>query len=170
MASFTNIAGLLFGQLIPIYIVGTSPSRSVIWLCQCECGNTTHVTSKHLIDGNTKGCGCIRRRRGKFHHNYKNGRTRNHVKHAEWRNQVLQRCNYTCDISGKIGGSLQAHHLNGWAWFPKERYDINNGVALSIREHILFHDWLGGISVKCTREDYEIYKPMRIRENMVLGI
>lgn len=81
---------------------------------------------------------------------------------------MLQRCNYTCDISGRTDCRLEPHHLNGWAWFPAERYDPFNGVALSIREHILFHEWNGGIYAKCTREDYERYKQFRLLELLTI--
>lgn len=31
------------------------------WLCQCECGNTTIVSSNVLKKGHTKSCGCLNR-------------------------------------------------------------------------------------------------------------
>ena len=33
--------------------------RKVMWLCKCDCGNTTIVTSQDLKSGHTKSCGCI---------------------------------------------------------------------------------------------------------------
>ncbi len=32
---------------------------SPLWLCQCECGNSTSTTSRSLRTGNTQSCGCI---------------------------------------------------------------------------------------------------------------
>ena len=29
------------------------------WLCECDCGNTTVVTTAHLKSGHTKSCGCF---------------------------------------------------------------------------------------------------------------
>lgn len=34
--------------------------REALWLCQCECGNTTIVQGGNLRSGNTKSCGCIK--------------------------------------------------------------------------------------------------------------
>ena len=36
-------------------------SRSPMWLCECECGNTTRVQGRSLLGGLTKSCGCLRR-------------------------------------------------------------------------------------------------------------
>lgn len=33
--------------------------RQYHWLCQCDCGNTSIVRGKSLIQGNTKSCGCL---------------------------------------------------------------------------------------------------------------
>lgn len=59
---------------------------------------------------------------------------------------------------------LQAHHLNNFAQFPEQRYDPENGVALTRREHFLFHDYMGGPYVPCTRLDYEVYRMIRMNE------
>lgn len=32
------------------------------WDCKCECGNITVVNTRSLTSGNTKSCGCLRRR------------------------------------------------------------------------------------------------------------
>lgn len=37
-----------------------SPSNKVRWVCDCDCGTTTLVTTQALIGGNTKSCGCMR--------------------------------------------------------------------------------------------------------------
>lgn len=35
------------------------------WKCICNCGNETEVDYYHLINGNTKSCGCLHKRKGK---------------------------------------------------------------------------------------------------------
>lgn len=37
-----------------------SSGRHVVWECECQCGNTTFVTTCNLMSGNTKSCGCLR--------------------------------------------------------------------------------------------------------------
>lgn len=55
--------------------------------------------------------------KGKFHYNYKNGRTplymriRNLTKYKEWREKVYKRDSYTCTkCKNNLGGNLNAHH------------------------------------------------------------
>ena len=45
------------------------------WNCLCDCGKETEVAQDALIAGNTKSCGCLRKRRGKNSSAWKNGRT-----------------------------------------------------------------------------------------------
>ena len=58
MASPKDLTGQRFGRLTPIEIVGRN-GRSVVWRCQCDCGNIKDVSAKHLIPGGTRSCGCI---------------------------------------------------------------------------------------------------------------
>ena len=90
--------------------------------------------------------------------------------HRVWRAAVLRRDGWTCDISGVVSTNNHAHHLNAYAWFPLQRCNLSNGITLTPHEHQLFHDYMGGIEQKCTRQDYDRYKPLRIRELTVLGV
>ena len=36
-------------------------SGGVMWLCQCECGNTIEVRGSSLVSGHTKSCGCLQK-------------------------------------------------------------------------------------------------------------
>lgn len=36
-------------------------SGSVLWKCQCECGNITLATGSELKNGHKKSCGCLHR-------------------------------------------------------------------------------------------------------------
>lgn len=59
-----DLTGIRFGSLIPIrfhakkeYPCGSSEA---MWLCQCDCGNTTIVSRGNLKKGTVKSCGCSR--------------------------------------------------------------------------------------------------------------
>lgn len=39
-------------------IIKKDKGRHVLWLCQCDCGNTTIVSSNNLVSGTTNSCGC----------------------------------------------------------------------------------------------------------------
>jgi hypothetical protein len=51
-----------------------------------------------------------------------------------WRKEVLKRDNYTCQECGKTK-KLQVHHINSWAEYPFERFNIENGQTLCRKCH-----------------------------------
>ena len=54
---YKDLTGILFGDLVPIEIVGTDKSGCMLWKCKCTCGNTIVKSSKNLKRGNPS-CGC----------------------------------------------------------------------------------------------------------------
>jgi hypothetical protein len=60
MPKLLNITGQRFGRLVALELQGRYQNRA-LWLCQCDCGNTTIVRSCHLVNGRTKSCGCLQR-------------------------------------------------------------------------------------------------------------
>lgn len=57
-----SIIGLKFGRLT---VIGKSDKKasngSMMWKCQCECGNITYSNSSNLKRGHTTSCGCAKR-------------------------------------------------------------------------------------------------------------
>lgn len=53
-----------FGRLVVTkrngYHISPSGDKVIMWLCQCDCGNTTLVRTTHLTHNLTKSCGCLR--------------------------------------------------------------------------------------------------------------
>lgn len=58
--------------------------------------------------------------------NFKARRTK---RYQEWRLSVLERDKYTCQQCGSKK-NIEAHHVKQFAFYKKQRYDINNGMAL----------------------------------------
>lgn len=54
-----DLVGKRFGRLT--VMKKTSSNFQIFWLCECDCGNTTLVTTSHLNSGHTKSCGCFSR-------------------------------------------------------------------------------------------------------------
>lgn len=54
-----NLIGEQFGRLKVIKEVDSNTTQRK-WLCQCQCGNQTILTSHILASGHTQSCGCIR--------------------------------------------------------------------------------------------------------------
>jgi 5-methylcytosine-specific restriction endonuclease McrA len=57
----------------------------------------------------------------------------------QWRKEVFKRDSYICQICGQKHGDINAHHLNSYADFPEQRYEIDNGVTLCEKDHMEFH-------------------------------
>lgn len=76
MPRYKDISGQEFGRLRAVKRIGTGEYGHVIWLCQCECGDTKKVTYSHLVNGDTKSCGCLRREEAK----------KKFTKHGGWAN------------------------------------------------------------------------------------
>ena len=58
MGAFKDITGQRFGRLT---VLKPTPERryaSVVWLCQCDCGQQVSVDGKNLRRGDTRSCGC----------------------------------------------------------------------------------------------------------------
>lgn len=62
---------------------------------------------------------------------------------SAWRRSVFERDHFTCQITGRKGGKLAAHHLDGWDGHPSKRFDPNNGITISEALHDLFHEIYG---------------------------
>ena len=55
-----DLTGQRFGRLVAIKENGRDEQHgNVLWLCQCDCGNTVTVRIDRLTTGNTKSCGCL---------------------------------------------------------------------------------------------------------------
>lgn len=57
--SIKDLKGRRFGKLIVLEITDQRIRGSVVWKCQCDCGNITYVSSKNLQSGDTQSCGCL---------------------------------------------------------------------------------------------------------------
>ena len=98
-----NLIKQRFGRLVVIKDTGRRWNERVVWLCLCNCGNTTSVRAYNLKSGNTKSCGCLRRDtstelsrkmglkgRGKNNPNYKHGAAETRL-HKIWAG-MKERC------------------------------------------------------------------------------
>lgn len=57
-----NLVDKTFGKLTVLKDTGKrNQKKGKIWLCKCECGAEKEVTTVHLVHGNTKSCGCLKK-------------------------------------------------------------------------------------------------------------
>lgn len=55
-----NILGKRFGMLVTLTPTSEKRYGSIVWQCQCDCGNTCLVTASQLTQNRTKSCGCLK--------------------------------------------------------------------------------------------------------------
>ena len=72
--NFKSLVGKKFNHLTVLEKIGVQKGHTQ-WLCRCDCGNTTVVTTGSLKSGSTKSCGCILLQTGESHWNWKKGCT-----------------------------------------------------------------------------------------------
>lgn len=62
MGKIIDLVGKRFGRLLVLHLsAARSRRRDAIWVCQCDCGNIHKVTSRNLVVGATKSCGCLQK-------------------------------------------------------------------------------------------------------------
>lgn len=71
MPAFKDLIEKQFGRL-KVLKRETNLKKRTRWLCKCECGTEKIIYSTHLINGDTKSCGCLMREHQ--HANLENGR------------------------------------------------------------------------------------------------
>lgn len=81
---------------------------------------------------------------GENHYNWKGGITSEIRKQREKFNKnyspkVFERDDYTCQICGKRGVKLQAHHLKSWGKYPELRFELDNCQTVCTACHYLIH-------------------------------
>lgn len=54
-----DITGKRFGRLTAIREDGRDSHGIILWLCECDCGETCHIRSADLRHGAVKSCGCL---------------------------------------------------------------------------------------------------------------
>lgn len=60
MGKFADLTGQKFARLTVLERDGVMGGHTA-WVCRCDCGNIKRVQSTHLISGQVRSCGCLRR-------------------------------------------------------------------------------------------------------------
>lgn len=55
-----DLTGKRFGKLVVLNKADKNSRGEIRWLCQCDCGKTSLVTTSNLNSGNSQSCGCSR--------------------------------------------------------------------------------------------------------------
>lgn len=86
---------------------------------------------------------------GEKHSNWKGGITpinlkiRGSIEGKMWIHKVLLRDGFICQKTGQKGGQLSVHHILNFAEYPELRFEVDNGITLSMKAHLDFHKKYG---------------------------
>lgn len=141
MTARAQLIGRDFGRWTVVQYSHNNGKGKSLWLCQCECGNTSLVTTSNLTSGTSQSCGCLgaeHRLRASTKHGLKQ-----HPLYNIWKN-MKRRCSSPADVSYfSYGGrgiavcpvwqcNFKVFHdwslANGYkAGLQLDRYPDNNG-------------------------------------------
>lgn len=80
----------------------------------------------------------IKNKLDKANTSYWNFEDRRSAQYKNWKQNVLKRDKYVCQNCGSKN-NLVAHHINPFAIYKEERFDVNNGVTLCQKCHREVH-------------------------------
>lgn len=139
MPATIDITGHRFGRLIALRRVRLSNQGCYIWLCRCDCGETTEVVLGNLRSGNTKSCECLDRDRfAEFNLTYRH----NHpIKHGAARRKG------TPEYRTWIGMLTRCYRTN----FKQFKDYGGRGITVCERWRDSFENFLADMGPKPTR-------------------
>ncbi len=88
-----------FGRLVVVEEGPRGPQGKKQWRCRCDCGGTSQVREHNLLSGNSRSCGCQKRKGNRRTH----GKSKTGL-YGIW-NHMLDRCrNPRCHNYSRYGG------------------------------------------------------------------
>lgn len=128
MGTYKDLTGQKFGRLIVLKQVGRDKNNQVIWLCQCECGNTIKTISNRLKMGKTKSCGCLAKEiKSITHKTHGLSHTRLNRIYRKMKGRCLCKTNPAYPRYGGRGIKICVEWLDNFMNFYN--WAINNGYA-----------------------------------------
>lgn len=145
-------------------------------LFKCSCGDIWETTPERVLLGNhCKKCG-YKSLLGNKNHFYNPNLSSDDRLNAKYRfrqpeykkfiRACFERDDYTCQLTGlKSKGDIVVHHLNGYNWDIKNRFNVNNGITLNQVIHNEFHKLYG--KGNNTKEQFIEFVDMLYKNNRV---
>ena len=127
-----------------------------LWICQCDCGNTTIVSTHNLVSGHKKSCGCL----------HKEVLSVKNTKHGLWGTAIYQKW---LDIKKRCYNSKSKDYKNyggrGITMYEKWKNDFISFYNWAIENGYYDHlDKYGSINTTIDRIDVNgNYEPSNCR-------
>jgi len=95
-----------------------------------------------------------------FYHKSEIAKIRDSIEYREFRTLVLQRDNFTCQLTGKRG-NLTVHHIVGVSSDPSRILDSTNAITLHEDVHLAFHSYFS--NKKNTLDQFNEFKELLLK-------
>lgn len=129
MYKHNDLVGNRYGMLSVIRESGRTADRHILWECLCDCGRKTFVSSKELVSGHTKSCGCMK---GK-HKNAIKGKMNQIRLYRIWR-EMKRRCYDAASKSFKYYGLKGVSVCDEWNDFENfKNWSLASGYDVSAK-------------------------------------
>jgi hypothetical protein len=106
-----DITGQRFGRLTVLRPTEQRRGESVVWECQCDCGNIIQTVGNNLRNGNTKSCGCWKK--------------------EKFAKVVQETVAKTCIEGTKINALCQGLRINNTSGVVGVTYDTTRGLWIA---------------------------------------
>lgn len=135
----------------------------MVWECRCDCGNVALVSSRALLSGNTKSCGCLRGRKTAVGEKY--GRlTVVADSGRRERYEIIWQCICECGASSLTAGShLRSGHTRSCGCLAREQasnrratHRLSGTPTVWMRAHAKRRAARLGVPFALTVEDIQI--------------
>ena len=143
-----DLTGKKFDRLTVIKLYGKDKNYHRLWLCQCNCGNTTIAHLGTLLNGHKKSCGC--KPRSHITHNMSKTRF-----HKIWKG-IKYRCINKNNIAYKYYGGRGIKICDRWLKFKNFRDDMYQSYLEHVKQ---FGEKNTTIERKNNNGNYELNNP-----------
>lgn len=112
MSRFLDLTGQQFERLTVVSQAGRNKHNQVVWLCRCDCGNTTKVRTGELRSSHSQSCGCLGRERAALATSERN---RRNIKHGHSRagRETRTHCTWRSMLTRCTNSNHEDFHLYG---------------------------------------------------------
>jgi hypothetical protein len=126
-----NISNMQFGRLMAIKPTHKKIGRSIVWECQCSCGNKYEAPVSLLTSGGIKSCGCL-------HSELSKGELEKHIDFYTNVTKIKSNRIYSNNTSGVKGVSWVKHYCkwNAYITFQKKRYNLGYYTNIEDAIHV----------------------------------
>ena len=128
MRKIRDLTGQRFGRLVAKYPTEKRLGTSVIWRCECDCGNNCEVSSYSLTSGNAKSCGCLAKENCERAHVYSKEANRERMKEGTDVSRIINGKTCKNNKSGCTGVCYDSRAKSWKAYisFKGKRYRLGN--------------------------------------------